>query len=139
MDAHEPLERIVTAIARQEQGLLRQALLADTDHGQCGICGRDLPAELLVAAHIKPRSVCNESEKRDIPNIAMLMCALGCDALFERGYVTVSQSLVRTHPLRSDPPDVTATLASLEGRECAYWAPERRRYFTWHARHRQRG
>ena len=50
-----------------------------------------LPAELLVAAHIKPRNLCTEIERLDA-HVATLMCVLGCDALFERGYLRVMDS-----------------------------------------------
>jgi hypothetical protein len=49
------------------------------------------PVDLLVAAHIKRRSLCSETERRDLHNVAMLACKFGCDALFEEGYWLVSE------------------------------------------------
>lgn len=74
---------------RREQGRLRAYLLDNRDSASCDICGRELPASLLVAAHIKPRAVSDEEHRKDFASIAMLACALGCDELFERGYIIV--------------------------------------------------
>ena len=38
-----------------------------------------------LAAHIKNRSECSQQAKADVPHIAMPMCAMGCDALYEAG------------------------------------------------------
>ncbi|TCN32122.1 hypothetical protein EV644_12732 [Kribbella orskensis] len=86
------LAREVQSAARVEQAYLRQLLLGGrvATLTQCHLCGRELPVSLLVAGHIKRRSECTDSEKRDVPNVAMLACRLGCDALFEYGYVTVN-------------------------------------------------
>lgn len=77
---------------RREQGRLRAYLLGSRDSANCDICGRRLPASILVAAHIKPRAVSDEDHRKDFASIAMLACALGCDELFERGYIIVDES-----------------------------------------------
>jgi len=51
----------------------------------CSLCGQLLPVELLVAAHIKPRSECSRRERLDFENIVFGVCVLGCDALYEKG------------------------------------------------------
>lgn len=84
-----PLDTQVKAWARVEQSRARMALLGRAREGECRLCGRSYPKEFLVAAHKKPRSECSADEKRDIPNIVMLCCLFGCDALYERGYVGV--------------------------------------------------
>lgn len=76
-------------LARSEQAALRGHLLAGATHGTCDLCGRDLPSELLVAAHIVPRQRLTDDERRELSRIAMLACTLGCDALFEHGYIAV--------------------------------------------------
>ena len=88
LDAHMPLESQVTILARREQAALRDRLLGGKAFAQCGVCGRAIPRALLIAGHIKRRESCNPNEKRD-PNVAMLVCSLGCDALFEHGYISV--------------------------------------------------
>jgi hypothetical protein len=86
------LDRPVAGTARREQDLLRGALGLFRDHDMaCALCRQVLPASLLVAAHIKPRSQCTPTERLDVQHIGMAACLLGCDALFERGLVAVSE------------------------------------------------
>ena len=68
---------------------------------QSAVSGRCLPRGLLVAAHVKPRSECSEEERRDIPHVAMAACLLGCDALYETGYLTVDATgrIVTARPI----------------------------------------
>jgi hypothetical protein len=81
--------------ARREQAILRGSLGIGTGDSSrlhtCGLCGRDVPESLIVAAHIKPRRECSEAERLDIPAIAIPACLLGCDALFEHGFITVGR------------------------------------------------
>ena len=86
-------ETDVAAIGRRrrEQGRLRAYLLRGRDAAECDICGRELPASLLVAAHIVPRALSDETHRKDFAAIAMLACSLGCDELFELGYILVDQ------------------------------------------------
>ncbi|WP_188539418.1 MrcB family domain-containing protein [Kocuria dechangensis] len=77
------------ATIRREQRELRRSLLKDRPTAPCALCGEVLPARLLIAGHIKPRSMCTEEERMDFTSAAMLVCALGCDALFECGYIVV--------------------------------------------------
>lgn len=79
----------VTAI-RREQSHLRRHLLAGRSVAPCALCGRLLPETVLVAAHIAPRRVLSNAERLDFASAAMLTCALGCDALFELGYIVVN-------------------------------------------------
>ncbi|CAB4922309.1 unannotated protein [freshwater metagenome] len=74
---------------RREQGYLRAKLLNGRAEGECSLCGSGLPASLLIAAHIYPRHKLNDAERLDFNSAAMLACGLGCDALFELGYLTV--------------------------------------------------
>lgn len=83
-------DRLAIVAVRVEQRFLRDQQLQRW-RSSCSLCGRDLPEELLVAAHIKPRWACSENERMDTRNIAMLACLFGCDALFELGYVVISE------------------------------------------------
>ncbi|WP_026555590.1 HNH endonuclease [Arthrobacter sp. 35W] len=76
---------------RVEQAHLRKHLLRGRQNAPCSICGEDLPARLLIAGHIKPRGKCTEEERMDHERSAMLICALGCDALYEWGYIIVGE------------------------------------------------
>jgi len=126
---------------RREQSLLREWLGIGAAAGdspvQCGVCGRYLPRRLLVAAHVKPRSACTEEERKDIPHVAMVACALGCDALFEAGYLSVDGSgriVTARRELRQS--HALAVLRDLEGRRAPAWSPAREPYFAWHRQHR---
>ncbi|WP_152659513.1 hypothetical protein [Demequina salsinemoris] len=133
------VERIVQA--RAEQGQLRKYLLSGAD-AVCDLCVRTFPSELLVAAHIKPRSECSDDEKRDFENVAMVACRFGCDELFERGFVSVDAG--GTAVLSDDLPSGPArgyALAKIEGNSIARWQerPGTRPHFAWHIKNRFRG
>lgn len=85
----DSLDDKIISLRRKEQAILRKFLLISST-GTCALCQRDFPAEFLVAAHIKRRSVCSDTEKRDFENIAMINCRMGCDELFGRGLIGVS-------------------------------------------------
>lgn len=85
----EDLDRITEGRQRREQHRLRMTLFAGRTTARCDLCSRDLPVDLLVAAHIEQRSQCSNSERLDLANIVMSACRLGCDELFERGYISV--------------------------------------------------
>lgn len=117
-------------LARAEQSKLRRWLLREST--RCALCGVSLPEELLVAAHIKKRSQCSDEEKRDLSNVAMLACKIGCDTAFELGIVIVDSSgIVRINhssPLKGSSPQ----FSRLEGRRCLAHRDATSNYFEWH-------
>jgi len=129
--------RPVQAMARREQAALRDALLEGRPSAQCGVCGKEFPANLLVAAHIKPRSKCSVAEMND-PFIATLMCALGCDALYERGFIAVRRGMILVRKNDTDTLDIKARLELLAGRQCLAWSIENAKYFKWHLQYIKR-
>ena len=134
IDVLGSLDAASTTMVRREQSALRRVLLGNKSEAVCGICGRLLPVSHLVAAHIKQRSECTLEEKGDIPHIAMPMCNLGCDGLYEAGEVTVEAGVVRaTHTNNAALKDV---LDGLSGNHCTYWNPAREPYFMWHRENR---
>ncbi|MBM7813718.1 hypothetical protein [Saccharothrix algeriensis] len=124
------MDRVAVAKYRVEQQALRHVLLGDEPEGRCALCGRVFPVELLVAAHVKRRSECSDDERRDLRNVAMPACWLGCDRLYELGYVTVG----------ADGRVLTATatgaldeqLAKLAGAVSPAHRPASAAYFAWH-------
>jgi len=92
----------VLAKIRTEQSHLRATLLDGRVEAPCAICARDVPAEMLVAGHIVPRAELSDAERRQYKSIAMLVCVLGCDALFEHGYVVVDGSGLVTRGRATD-------------------------------------
>jgi hypothetical protein len=80
-------------LVRREQSKLRKDKLKGATIALCTLCGRALPVGLLRLAHIKRRAVCTPQECRN-PHNTMLACTLGCDELFERGYIGVAAGRV---------------------------------------------
>ncbi|TKK86265.1 hypothetical protein FDA94_22360 [Herbidospora galbida] len=117
---------------RGEQALLRRLLISGG--ARCALCGAELPKALLVAAHIKRRTACDEREQRDLDNVAMLACTLGCDSLYEHGYIGISDAgVVRLSPELVGHPHLRDHALRLDGREVAAWSDSSRDYFAWHA------
>lgn len=129
------LDREVTARQRAEQDALRRRLIGDANSGSCDLCARSFPVELLVVAHIKPRAVCSDSERRDFDNVVMLACMFGCDALYERGYLSVDEEgHIRVSP-REVGRSVSRYLELMDGRKCAAHDSSSSGYFRWHRSH----
>jgi len=85
------LDKKVQTAQRTEQGIARKQLLRNKQIAPCRLCGRQMSKDFLVAAHIKKRSRCTDSEKRDLANVTMLCCRFGCDELYERGFLGVEK------------------------------------------------
>ena len=81
-------ERQAIVQARIGQGEFRKSLM-DKYHGACVITGIDLP-QLLVASHIKPWSVSNNSERLSASNGLLLSATY--DRLFDNGLITFDRT-----------------------------------------------
>lgn len=103
---------------RREQGQLRAYLLNGRIAADCDLCGRELPASLLVAAHILPRAVTDDIDRRDFASVAMLACSLGCDALFETAYIVVDDAGVIRFGRPTESEALRELLDGLVGRSC---------------------
>ncbi len=119
---------------RREQRLLREALGLGSGEHACTLCGRVYPDRFLVAAHIKKRSECTQAERTDIPAIAMIACAFGCDALFEHGYVFVNADGTIKPTKRAEASDghLRIAVGALNGRKVNAFNAESAPYFGWH-------
>ncbi|WP_422754924.1 hypothetical protein [Micromonospora sp. WMMD708] len=128
------------AAYRREQAQLKRRL-RDIGGTACALCGRELPPQFLVAAHIKKRSECTEAEKLDYDNVAMFACVLGCDSLYEHGFITVQPGgAIDISPQVALTPAVAAHCGTvLTQRTTDWWSPEREPYFAWHRGHIFRG
>lgn len=133
--ALEAGEQRVEVWRRTEQTMLRRYVLGGRDSGACCLCGQVFPIAFLVAAHIKPRSRCERAEKDDRLNV-VAMCRFGCDEMFERGYVYVSDEKICLDEGKMT--DVTAVVRAygrfLSHRVCSHWKRSRA-FFDWHASH----
>ena len=125
------LDRERTSLQRTESGYIRGVLFPNPT-ATCDLCGEEMPREFLIGAHIKRRAWCSDHEKLDIPNVVMAACVFGCDALFEKGYVTVGEDWTLGVVEHTGSSEVDAKLARLKGRSFPHRQPERTGYFAWH-------
>ncbi len=129
----EDTDGVSLGTVRQEQADLRKYLLASRSAAPCSICGEDRPAKLLVAGHIKPRSACTEEERRDFRSVAMLLCSLGCDALFGWGYIYVDNAGLVRRGITAETTDVQAAVDLLIGKTCSAHNEQTAPRFAAHA------
>lgn len=126
-------DRDVLSKIRKEQSDLRSILLRGRASADCSICGASFPARLLIAGHIKPRSKCDDEERRDYHS-AMLVCSLGCDALFEWGYVVVDRGGSVRASRTPETLAVQAAVSALSGKICTALNERTAAKFAEHAR-----
>jgi len=125
------LSRGRTVQERLEQVSLRLILFGTEDSATCALCGEVYPVSFLWAAHIKKRSLCSDSERRDLAHIAMPACVFGCDALFETGLITVNDGGIIIGAGGVDG-IVGRRIEDLRGRHCLAHSAESEPYFRWH-------
>lgn len=130
---HDDFDGVALTKYRKEQAFLRAYLLDGRNQAACVLCGRMMPQELLVAAHIKPRSKASRSERLDFENIAALMCSLGCDSLFEKGFVYVVEGKIYINPSRKSTPHLNKSVGPLVNKTAENW-PGSSEYYKWHAK-----
>lgn len=121
-----------TRPTRNEHRFIVKHLFKGLATGTCCICLNDFPRNMLVAAHIKKRASCDRKEKLDIENIAAPMCRLGCDPLFEFGYISVKNGAVVRHPSLEAPAAISNYIDGLLGNFVPAWGPKTKKYFQWH-------
>ncbi len=125
-------DRRVSTLVRLEQKQLRERLFSGATRGYCALCNESFPVTLLVCAHIKPRGKCTRVEREDWTNIVFPLCLLGCDALFERGLLSVVGGRIRVRRGAGLTGPVKRYLDRLEGRWCSYWKKSNAKYFREH-------
>lgn len=123
------------ATYRKEHQTLKANLFKGQLAMRCAVCGELFPKSLLVTAHLKKRSECAPEERID-PAVVLPMCVAGCDALYERGYLSLdaATSLVVETPRTAQ---LTGTYMhkvakGLVGRCCPYELTARAKYLEWH-------
>ena len=121
----------IVSTGRREQGLLRRKLFRRKATSQCALCGNFYPVRLLHTAHIKKRNSCSRDEKLDF-NVVMAACVLGCDALFENGYIVVSENglIEPGKPATTD--DLKSAVDYLVGNRPLVFGERTAKYFQWH-------
>ncbi|TVX99396.1 hypothetical protein [Paenibacillus cremeus] len=129
-----PTDLLTVTKRRGEQGLLRDFLMKGHESLRCALCGRDFAPEHLITAHIKKRRHASEAERRDTA-IVVPMCVMGCDALFEGGWVGVKDSVVIRLRTAKTTPATEEIISGILGRVMSFWNPQTKPYFEWHLQH----
>ena len=62
----------------------------------------------------------------------MPMCSLGCDDLYERGYVAVKDGRVALLGKKPTTPALADYVSAIEGNKCTHWRTGTMPYFQWH-------
>ena len=115
--------------SRKEQGILRAILFKDVHETKCAICQRTLPTDLMVAAHIKPRSKCTTSERTN-PNIVMPVCKVGCDDFYEKGYILVdSNGVIKTNSKVEYSSQLRKVIREIIGKQCTHFSNDTAQFF----------
>jgi hypothetical protein len=131
LDVDGELDVVAMVLRRREQVKMRKKKFQDRAAIECDLCGRVLPRRLVSAAHIKRRADANMHERLDPANV-MAACLLGCDALFEHGYIQVD-SVGFVRPTLAEHEALVPTLSPAVGRRCTAFRDSSRHYFAAHA------
>lgn len=117
--------------SRKEQGILRGILFKSVSEAKCAICHRTFPTDIMVAAHIKPRSKCSTQERKN-PNVVMPVCKVGCDDFFEKGYLIVDKDgVVRLNKKMTTSVELQTLLNSLTGNLCTHFNNKTKDFFSY--------
>ncbi len=126
------LDAAVLTSVRREQRKLRAKLLGQAITATCVLCGRTVPADCIRIAHIKRRAACSEQERRDLANV-MFACTLGCDHLFELGYIYVDAAgTIQPRDAGPATAELQEALGHLIGRSCDGHSQASEPYFAAH-------
>lgn len=116
---------------RKEQGILRAIHFKGFEEKRCAICSRILPTNVMVAAHIKPRSKCITSERKN-HNVVMPVCKVGCDDFFEKFYILVNpEGLINVNKMMKYTSDLESILAELDGKKCTHFNQDTEGFFDY--------
>ncbi len=116
---------------RREQWLFQKWINGNKKLNTCGICLKEYPVEFITAAHIKKRSECSYEERTNL-NIVMPMCRMGCDQLYEIGYISVSHGKVISLHKMTTSAAVDGYLKNIVGNQCPYYTEETIQFFEAH-------
>lgn len=117
---------------RLEQNIFSKYLFSKKSKSRCAICSKVYPNSIMVAGHIKKRSLSNELEKRNL-NIIMPICKIGCDDLFERGYIYLdSRGYVTLNKEKELSADLTKYLKTIINEKSWYYNKDNAKFYDQH-------
>ena len=117
---------------RLEQNIFSKYLFNEKSKSKCAICSKVYPNSIMVAGHIKKRSLSNELEKRNL-NIIMPICKIGCDDLFERGYIYLdSKGYVTLNKEKEVSADLKEYLKTIVNEKSWYFNKDNAQFYEQH-------
>ena len=117
--------------SRKEQAILKSFLFENKKEIQCALCHKTLPADMVWAAHIKPRKDCSEKERTDV-NIVMPACKIGCDDLFEKNYIKIdTNGYLLINKSKTTTTQMNNFMKQYENKKCLYFKIETKEYFNF--------
>tara|TARA_X000000950_G_scaffold150812_1_gene185828 strand:- start:852 stop:1811 length:960 start_codon:yes stop_codon:yes gene_type:complete len=124
---------------RAEQKILSDYLFENSKYSACAICSKQYPNQLLVAGHIKKRKEATKKERLDL-SIVMPVCKLGCDELFEHGYIYVDENNILKKNLEKDGTiELDHVIEKLIDKKIEYVNENNKRYFYHHRKKMKQG
>tara|TARA_Y100000590_G_scaffold247240_1_gene277798 strand:+ start:415 stop:1389 length:975 start_codon:yes stop_codon:yes gene_type:complete len=117
-----------TSKRRIEQQLLREFHIGKKET-TCSLCHKTLPNELIVAGHIWARHNIKDEETRKDPDIVMPVCKLGCDELFELGFIHVDEYGYITVNKSIDSLPLAQFTRQYDGKRCLHHNDKTNRFF----------
>ena len=134
LESLKETESEITSSRRLEQGYLKKSLFGKKIIGICACCKKEFPVSYLVTAHIKKRAFCKLNERTDL-NVVMPMCKLGCDELYEKGYVSVSNGIFIDMLKSPNSSELQNYIDKIAGSKCDFFNEKTKAYFEWHYNH----
>ncbi|MGO4349286.1 hypothetical protein AB4Z45_27730 [Paenibacillus sp. MCAF9] len=126
-----PTDGYTVSKRRKEQPALRAMLMRDAPNHHCVLCGNLFPNELLITAHIKKRKHATEDERKKL-SIVVPMCKLGCDALFEDGWVGVMDRRVVRIRTEKSTQHLEMAIQNVVEKECRNVNEISAKFYDWH-------
>lgn len=132
LDIDNETDVLARVLVRREQRKLRKKKFGDAQILQCDLCARTFPRRLMWLAHIKKRAHATFVERKDMANL-MAACKLGCDDLFEHGYISVDgNGTIEANARTVTTTDIEHLAQQLAGRKCGAFTKKSATYFDWH-------
>jgi hypothetical protein len=117
--------------SRKEQGILRAILFKGVSEKKCAICHKTLPIDLMVAAHIKQRSKCSTTERKN-SNVVMPICKVGCDDFFEKDYIIIdSEGVIKINQDLIYSSELKSILNEMVGKHCTHFNRDTADFFAY--------
>ena len=130
----EETESEIISTRRLEQGYLKKNLFGKKTIGTCACCKKDYPVSYLITAHIKKRAFCESNERKDI-NVVFPMCKMGCDEVYEKGYISVFKGVFIDMKKSPNSLHLQEFISRVNGSKCEFFNNKTKKYFDWHYEH----